>query len=206
MSSTSDVLHNVKSTMVDYHHDSAGARQKVQIAGTYTDLREAKEAAKSALYSLGYDRNFFEEYHVQDTDFSWPHSGNVLVYARAPTGEDFTVEIETVSNTLKQPWKTADRGSRVNQVLFYVLQSRIDYELEHAGVERISSIYGIYYSAEDADRAARNALLEENLSKEDFAEYEEFTNQPDWAFGDDVMVHAVGKNGVRFLVTVVKAG
>ena len=47
------------------------AIRKVEIVGTYTDLAEAKVAAKKAFFDLGYRADLFEEYLVKEGSSSW---------------------------------------------------------------------------------------------------------------------------------------
>jgi len=203
MVAQSEFLYNIKSTIVDFHHDPTGATQEVQIAGTYTNLLEAKAAAKLALTSLGYDRDCFQEYEVRSATEPWPYPDGVLVHARAPTGEEFTVEIETIPNTLSIV-DPVSGAKNVGQGLYYVVQSKINYALDRSGANRSSIIEGVYASEADAIEAARSMLLDDDVKKEDFAEYDEFAGQDDWPFGENVVIHAIGNSGENYTLAVLR--
>ena len=100
MSESNDTLYHVKSIVINFYTDPTDAIQKVEIVGTYTDLAEAKVAAKKAFFDLGYRADLFEEYLGKEGSSSWTFGDGTSVHSRAPTGEDFTVRIETIPNVL----------------------------------------------------------------------------------------------------------
>jgi len=71
MSESNNTLYHVKSIMINFYTDPTSATQKVEIAGTYTDLAEAKVAAKKAIFDLGYRADLFEEYLVKEGSSNW---------------------------------------------------------------------------------------------------------------------------------------
>lgn len=196
-----DVLYHIKSTSVDFQHDPSGTAQKVEIAGTYTDLAEAKEAAKVALFDLGYPRDSFETYQLKSDTPDWKFGDGVFVHALAKSGEDFKVGIETTPNTLNlQP---GSGTSRVKEKLFYVIQTTIFFNEDRSGRKRDVIMLGVYLSRTEANEIAKQCLLEPDLTKEIYFKYEEFTGQSDWQFGSAVVVHAVAHNGEHYLVGVI---
>ncbi|TID20774.1 hypothetical protein E2P81_ATG05402 [Venturia nashicola] len=209
MTSPSEALYTIKTTLKDLHHDSSGALQQVQIAGTYTDLTKAKEAAKNALYTLGYSNEDLTTYIVKDASNieSWSHGDGVLVHAAAPSGEQFSVCIETSPNTLNGNIHIDAESSKLNDKLTYVLQTTIHYDIDASGAKRETTIEGIYLSRPAAVESARKTLLEGDVvTKESFKEWDEFEAQEDWSWGEDVVVHAVAGNGQNFEVSVIEEG
>jgi len=96
----SDTLFHVKRTITDYHEDKSGATRMTDVLGTFTDLAAAKAAAHSALASEGYLKDDFELYEAKvETDpEEWKHGDGVLVFAKAPAGQEFEVRLDTKPN------------------------------------------------------------------------------------------------------------
>lgn len=197
---TTEMLYHVKLTMVDFKHDPTGALQKVDICGTYTDLEQAKTAAKNALIQSGYEESWFPVYDTRDTSKEWTHGDGVFVYAKAPEGETFTVSLETTPDTLGLK---GNADGKVEEKLFYVLQTSIHYDADRSGARRDTSIGGTYTSFDKAKDVAVTCLLDEDVTKDSFLEFDEYSGQEDWAYGEDVMVHAVGGEGENYLVAVI---
>lgn len=207
MSTPIETLYTIKTTLTDYHHDPSGALTQVQIAGTYTSLSEAKEAAKTALYTLGYSKEDVPTYEIKSPSAaeSWPYGDGVLVHAVAPSKEEFVVEIETLPNVLKI--NSDGNSSKVAEKLFYVLQTTIHYDVDASGAKRETTIEGIYLSRPDAIKAAKSTLLEPGVvEKKSFAKWDEYNGQKDWSFGENVFVHTVSDNGQNVEVSVVAGG
>ena len=64
---------------------------------------------------------------------------------------------------------------------------------------------GTYPTREEARKAARTVLLDSEVTKKDFADWDEFDDARDineWPFGEDVLVHAVAETGENFNVAV----
>ena len=85
---------------------------------TFTDLSAAKAAARSALASEGYLKDDFEVYEEKDTadPDEWKHGDGVIVYAKAPAGQEFDVRLDTKPNPLKLKGNAA---GEVEGVLHY---------------------------------------------------------------------------------------
>ncbi|KAF2471025.1 uncharacterized protein BDR25DRAFT_303577 [Lindgomyces ingoldianus] len=195
-----DMLYHIKRTLVDIKNDATGALQKVDIRGTYTDLSKAKAAAKNALLEEGYEKEWFTVYDVRQAPEDWKHGDGVFVFAKAPEGEMFKVALETTPNNLNLTGK----DGKVEEQLFHVLQTTIHYNTDRSGASRDTSLEGTFTDMEEAKAKALSCLLDEDVSKDSFAEFDEFTGQTDWAFGEDVMVHAVGVGGENYLVSIIR--
>jgi len=95
-----DTLYHVKRTITDFHSDPSGATRTTDILGTFTNLIAAKNAARSALASEGYLKDDFEVYEQKDEDGEgeWKHEDGVLIWAKAPKGQEFEVRLDTKPN------------------------------------------------------------------------------------------------------------
>ncbi len=197
-------LYHIKWTMTDFHKDPSGATQTVRICGTYTDLDAAKAAAQSFLKEKGFDKDWFTTFDVHDAvnGVCWKHGDGVMVYAVAPDGETFTIEIETTPNTLGL--RGNDEG-QVEEELYHVLQTTIFYDKDRSGACRETNVEGSWKSYNKARIAAAKVLLDEDVAKSDFVKYDENKGQDDWEYGEDVVVHAVGANGENILVSMLKS-
>jgi len=195
-------IYVIKRTEIDMKNDPTGARQLVSLRSTYVDLRAAKEASKTALFEEGYEREWFPTFDVRaDNADSWTHGDGVQVYAVAPEGEIFKVEIETVPN---RAGFTGDDNGKVVGDVWHVLQTTIHYNLDRSGAKRDTVVEGTYRTFDAAKQAALGALLDEDVTKESFEEYDENTGQEDWPFDEDTMVHAVGQGGENYLIQVLE--
>jgi len=86
-----------------------------------------------------------------------------------------------------------------------VLQTTIDYNKDTAGAIQNTEIEGTYLTRKEAYEAAKTALLDEEVTKNSFAEYEERTDpteKGEWPYGEEVWVHAVAETGENFNVAV----
>jgi len=205
MTTPADTLYTIKTTLKDLHRDPSGALQQVQIAGTYTSLPAAKEAAKTALYKLGYSKEDLPTYDVKTDAETWSFGDGVLVHAVAPSKEEFTVCIETSPNVLDI--HSNPTTSKVEEQLFYVLQTTIHYDVDASGAKRETTLEGIYTGRAIAITRSKETLLEPGVvERKSYAEWDEYWGQEDWSFGENVVVHAVADNGQNFEVSVVEGG
>lgn len=202
---TSENLYHVLLTSIDLKKDPSGAAQDVSIKATFTSLPSAKAFSRTLLTSLGYERDFFTTYdELGSYTGDWPHGDGVQVYAAVAESEILKVELKTAENKFGYQ---GDESGRVTRELWHVVQTTIHYNLDRSGAKRDSVIEGSYETAEQARQSARTALLDEDVRKEDFAEYDEFGGtQGDWTWGEDVVVHAVGQGGENYVVRVLQAG
>lgn len=61
----------------------------------------------------------------------------------------------------------------------------------------------MYLTRKDAKEFGKDILIDENVSKESFAEYDEKdVLKDDWPYGDDILIHAVSEIGENFKISV----
>ncbi|KAF2118608.1 hypothetical protein BDV96DRAFT_570264 [Lophiotrema nucula] len=175
----------------------------VTLPATFTNLKSAKEFASRLLEREGYDPDFFAVYAVNDDPADWTHGDGVVVYAEGPEKEVFTVEIETTQNTLALGVDDVNPEGRVQRQLYHVLQTMIEYNEDRSGGKRYAVVEATLKSHKDAMERALNVLLDgKEVTKDDFAEYDEFKNG-EGPFGSDAVVHAVKEGGQNILTSVV---
>ncbi|EKD14055.1 uncharacterized protein L3040_007942 [Drepanopeziza brunnea f. sp. 'multigermtubi'] len=197
----SDLLYHVKRTITNFADDKSGATRVVDVLGTFTDLAAAKLAANAGLASEGYVKDDFEVYEQKsETAFQkWKHADEVTVFARAPAGQEFEVCLDTKPNTGFE----GNVNGEVEGHLHYVLQTTIDYNNDRIGGIQTTEVEGTYPTRAQAFEAAKTILLDNEVKKSDFAEYDakdEFEGE--WPYGDECLVHAVGQTGENFKVLV----
>ena len=86
-----------------------------------------------------------------------------------------------------------------------VLQTRVDYNKDRAGKAQDTEIIGTYPTRAAAFAAARKALLDDDISKDWYAKYEDRIDDMDlseWPYGEEVIVHALTEHGENFIVAV----
>jgi hypothetical protein len=195
-------------TVIDYHTDTSGSTQTVFPLGTHTTIQAAKSFTFRALEDLGYIRNDFTAYADRGTSLPWEHGDGVLVYAKAPAGQEFLVGIDTKPNNENLP-AAADGSKRLvlpkGTHLHYVMQTKIDYNADRAGGIQSTEIEGTYIKRADAIEAAKRCLVDDEVQVSDYAQYDvrDTTDPPDdWPFGEDVFVHAVTQTGENYYVAV----
>jgi len=173
---------------------------KIALPETFTDLKAAKAEAKVLLAKEGYDVDFFDTYETKVDPLNWKYGDGVQVFAKAPSGEEFKVEIDTVKNS--EGLKSDDSG-KVLQPLHHVLQTIVEYHDDQSGAKRESIVEGTYADRRKACDRALRVLLDPDLTKEDYAEYDEYVDGTEKPFGPDVFVHAVKETGENLLVSVI---
>jgi outer membrane protein assembly factor BamB len=95
-----DLLYHVNRAIIDFAQDKSSATQTTDVFGTFTDLAATNAAARSALPSEGYLIDDFVEYEENDGTKEWKHADGVIVFAKAPAGQEFVVRLDTTSNAL----------------------------------------------------------------------------------------------------------
>lgn len=201
-----ELLFHTLLTVINYHTDTSGSTRTVFVLGTHTTLPAAKAFASKAIITLGYDPSDFEQYATRDTaEGEWKHGDGVLAYAKAPAGQEFIVSIDTTPNNENLP-EGADHTLKLPQKsehLHYVLQTKTDYNQDKSGAFQTTEIEGCYVRRVDALSAAKMTLAE--MDKQGFSQYDEQdsdSEQGQWPFGDDVIVHAVAETGENYQVSV----
>jgi len=198
----SEFLYHVKRTITEYDLDKSGATRITDVLGTFTDLTAAKLAARAGLASEGYIKDDFELLEVKEEVGSenWKHDDGVLVFAKAPAGQEFEVRLDTKPNVLHLK---GNESGEVEGFLHYVLQTTINYNNDRIGGIQTTEVEGTYPTRKAAYEAAHTALLDEEVTKKSFAEYDEKEKEEcEWPWGDDCFVHAVAETGENFLVFV----
>ncbi|RFU31269.1 hypothetical protein B7463_g5077, partial [Scytalidium lignicola] len=199
----SDVLYNVKRTIIDYMTDPSGATQITDVLATYTSLPAAKAFAYQCLDKAGYKKDDFDVWEEKDTAKAWKQPDGVLVYAKGASGVVIYVAIDTTPNV--NGFKGNDQGL-VETHLQYVVQTTIDYDADRSGERQTTSIEGVFGTRDAARKAAKTILLDksDDVTKESFAEYDEREEKDaEWSYGENSWVHAVGPTGDNYLVSVL---
>jgi len=196
----SEFLYHIKRTITDFAEDKSGATRTTDILGTFTDLNAAKSAAREGLASEGYIRGDFETLEVKEGTENWNHDDGVLVFAKAPAGQEFEIRLDTKSNVLHLK---GNESGEVEGFLHYVLQTTINYNNDRIGGIQTIEVEGTYPTRKAAYEAAKTALLGQEITKESFAQYDEKESMTgEWPYGDECFVHAVAETGENFLVQV----
>ncbi|KAK3312643.1 hypothetical protein B0H66DRAFT_378376 [Apodospora peruviana] len=201
-----DQLYHTTLTVIDYHTDTSGSTRNVYVLGTHTTLMAAKEFSIKALHALHYEPDDFESYAVKtpENSESWSYGDGVIVFAKAPAGQEFLVGIDTKPNTESLPAGREEvpilpKGCTH---LHYVMQNTTDYNQDKSGAYQSSEIEGCYVHRKDAIDAAKALLA---ADKGEFAQYDErdsIEEKGQWPFGEDVVVHAVAETGENYSVAV----
>ncbi|KAH6673282.1 hypothetical protein B0J14DRAFT_668145 [Halenospora varia] len=195
-----EFLYHVKRTITDFHEDKSGATRTTDILNTFTNLQAAKSAAHAALVSEGFVKDDFEVYEENNGQEGWSHGDGAVVFAKAPAGQEFEVRLDTKPNTMKLK---GNASGEVDGVLHYVLQTTINYNNDRIGGIQTTEIVGTYPTRKAAYEAAHTALLDEEVKKESFAEYDEKEQfDGEWPYGENCFVHAVADTGENFNVFV----
>lgn len=198
----------------DNEHQGPGSRVIYPLA-SHATLDAAKAFALKALPLLGYSHfNFESVYERQSRDTAEESStlleDGIMVHARRPGAHDFLVSIITAPNNEKLPAKADGHGdlalpSGISH-LYYIMQTRIDYNADRTGAFQDTTIEGTYVRKADAVAAAKKCLISDEKDKGDFEVYEErdgYKIGEDWPYGEEVLVHAVAGTGENFEVAVM---
>lgn len=211
---TPDTLFHTLLTVIDYHTDPSGGTRSTWVLGSHTDLPAAKAFAKKSLASLGYNRDDFKTYEeapsagaptpeITATKMKdWTHGDGYIVWAQAPAGQVFEVNIDAKTNDENLPASedgTPELPQGVDH-LHYVMQTRIDYNKDRTGAEQETGVEGSYVKRADAMIAAKGLLLKGDF--EEYDERDENDGKGEWEFGEDVVVHAVKGDGENFDIAV----
>ncbi|KAH8651287.1 hypothetical protein BX600DRAFT_101110 [Xylariales sp. PMI_506] len=174
----------------------------VALPATFTSLEAAKAEAEAVSLKDGYEPSLFAVYEVKDKQHEWKHGDGTIVYGEGLSGEVFKVEIDTVSNTARIE---GDGAQRINRPLYHVLQTTVHYNEDRSGSLRDSAVESTHTVRRLAEAKALVILLDQDVTKEDFVEYDEFSDGTESPFGPDVVVHAVMEGGENILVSVIAA-
>jgi hypothetical protein len=97
----SELLYHVNRTIIDLARDKSGATQTTDVFSTFTRLAAAKAAARSVLPSEGYSKEDFTQYEENDGTKEWIYREGGMVFAKALSGEEFHVYLDTKPNLLR---------------------------------------------------------------------------------------------------------
>ena len=201
-----DSLYHTSLVVNEHGVETTSVIPKYYVIGTHATVESAKKFALSVLPNLGYEKSDFADYEERPRDVEeWSRGEGVVVYAKAAPGQEFKVIIDTKDNSGKLRASSAD-GSMVLPSgvdhLNYLVQTTIDYRADR---KASNEIQGAYVAREDALKAAKGLLLVEGTKESDYAEFDSRENldEPkDWAYGDDVLVHAVEETGENYLISL----
>ncbi|KAH8904160.1 hypothetical protein BR93DRAFT_171032 [Coniochaeta sp. PMI_546] len=200
-----DQLYHTLLTVVDFHDDTSGYTRSTFPLGTHVSLPAAKEFAAHALEKLNYKPDDFAEYAVRtpSTAEDWKYGDGVIVYAKAPAGQEFQVRLDTTTNTENLPAGGPGETPKLptgSAHLHYVIQTRVDYDQDRSGGLQTTEIEGVYVHRRDALEAAKQML---SGDRSEFAQYDEQKELGEqWPFGVDVVVHAVAQTGQNYTIAV----
>lgn len=182
--------------------------ERIRVCGTYTVLKAAKTAARTALFDAGFEREWFTEYEMDEKHYGSERqmetSGSV-VHAVAPDGTTFDVFIRITLNAGN--FMPEYGGEMIRRELYHLLQTTVIYSQTDPAGKRQTDVEGSFGTFEDAKRAASTVLLseEDGITRDSFAEYSEAgPGEKDCGYTEDVVVHAVAENGENYLVRVMK--
>ena len=202
-----ELLFHTVLIVVDYHTDTSGSTRSVYILGTHTSLTAAKDFSQKALHTLNYEPEDFAEYAARSTfpkDQEWRYGDGIMVYAKAPAGQEFHVGIDTKPNTESLPSGPNNKPllPRDNTHLHYVMQNKTDYNQDKSGAYQSTEIEGCYVHRGDAITAAKNLLAGDRAEFAQYDERDSVGEEGQWPFGEDVVVHAVAETGENYTVAV----
>ncbi|KAJ6436534.1 endonuclease/reverse transcriptase [Purpureocillium lavendulum] len=226
-------------TIVDLHRDPSGSTRSYYVLSTRGTFCAAQAYSAVSLRRIGFRDEDFAQLDVRpaaaeagsEEAAQWPHGEGVLVYARAVSGEEFLLSINTTPNNDALRLNSHHHGGTSTgtgtsgaeqgedegtlrlpdgaQFLHYVLQTTIDYNADRSGSAQAADIEGAYVHRADAWTAAHRCLLagdeDEDSARSRFAEYDSRGDAGfigEWPFDEDTAVHAVAETGQNFTVAV----
>ncbi|KAL6244448.1 hypothetical protein RBB50_008690 [Rhinocladiella similis] len=204
----SDSLYHILFSVSHNPKDVNEEVEKLRVCGTFTNLQAAKAQAHKTLFEAGYEREWFTEYDTQREEFvehSIKRRTGLCVYAVAPDKTVFRISVATTPNV--QGFKAIGEDHKVHFDLYHVVQTNVEYSEDDSGQARDTNVEGSFKTYEEARKFASQVLLapEDGVTKESFEQYDEAgPGEKDCGFGENVIVHAVGKNGENILVSVLK--
>jgi len=169
---TAELLFHTTLTVIDYNADTSGSTRTVYVLATHTTLEAAKGSASTALQGLQYAPEDFALYDIHEPGRDWSHGDGVVVFAKLHAGQEFIVSLDTKPNDaglLSGP-KGAVVLPKGAERLYYVLQTKVDYNQGRSGAAQTAEIEGCYVRLEDAVAAARACLAED---RDEYAQYDE---------------------------------
>ncbi|KIW03921.1 uncharacterized protein PV09_04762 [Verruconis gallopava] len=191
----------VKRTFYDEKPHGLEPEYKIALPATFVDLKAAKAFAKEVLKQEGYDVDLLPVYEVNNDPSNWKHGDGVIVYAKGPEGELLEVSIDTIANT--SGLKAEEQTGRLPKPLFHVVQTIVDYNEDRSGAKRTCMVEATFDTEKAAIEYGLTVLLDEDTTKSDFVQYEEYKDGNQSGFGQDIIVHAIKEGGQNFFVSVL---
>jgi hypothetical protein len=188
MADIPELLYHTTLVVYDGSRDPANCARSAYVLGTHTTLPAAKAFSATALQGMGYEPSDFDEYHVKDPSKEWPYDDGVIVYAKAPAGQEFAVGLDTTPNDQGFAAGGPDGTLNLSGVtdgdparhLHYVLQTKVDYDQDRCRGEafpindnstfKTTEIQGCFLHRADAIKAAKACL---KTTGYEFAQYDE---------------------------------
>lgn len=200
-----ELLYHTTLVVYDGSRDPSNRSRSASVLGTHTTLAAARAFSAKALQGLGYQTSDFSQYDVHDgvAPEDWTHGDGVVVYAKAPAGQEFAVGLHTTPNdqefasgvpsgTLRLSGSggggsSGNHGKDDNDSapqLHYVLQTEVDYDQVNSSFSsadfKTTEIEGCFLRCADAIAATKRCLRN---TGEEFAQYDERDNLD---FAEDV--------------------
>ena len=198
------LLFHVVLTSSHFHKDVNSTVQAVRVCGTYTSLRAATIFAHRCLFDAGYEAEWFASFTSRKSTNHEAPEDEAVVCTTGPDGEEFTVSIKSDANLFNLQPGIAER---VETPLYHVIETLVHYLEDQSGQTRETRVKASFPSYDDARKyALTSVMINEDLSyKTEFEVYEEAQpGEVDCGYGENVIVHAVGQDGMNFLVSVLK--
>uniref|UniRef100_A0A8H7K7Y9 Uncharacterized protein n=1 Tax=Bionectria ochroleuca TaxID=29856 RepID=A0A8H7K7Y9_BIOOC len=202
-----EFLYHTCLTVDEHNVQTLGDIPRLYVLGSHGTVKAAKEFALGALGTLGYEEADFAVYQTRPPGVEeWEHGSGIIVYAKAPAGQEFFVRIDTKLSIEDLP--ASPDGSlllpRGTDHLHFIIQTQINYSANRAVS---SEIQGAHLKRNDALEAAIWCLLEGSAdSKIDCAQFEvnqDLEPKEDWPIGEDVLIHAVTHTGENRLISLI---
>lgn len=191
-----ELLYHTTLVVYDGSRDPTNRARSAFVLGTHTSLAAAKAFSTTALQGLDYTPSDFLEYHVKKTSAStspedeWTFGDGVVVYAKAFSGQEFAVGLDTTPND--QHFAGAADGTLLLKGIadghnpahhiHYVLQTKVDYDQDRCralpgsndmSAFKSTEIQGCFLHQKEAIKAAKQCL---KLTGNEFAQYDERDN------------------------------
>ena len=129
------LLYHVRRTLIDFSQDPSGTTQTTDILNTFTNLNATKSAARTALFSQGYAKDYFTKYEENNRTQEWKHGDGVMVFAQGPSGREFYISLDTTPNIF---FFQGNASGEVEGVLYYNKYTSL-FAIEGRGITGLQS-------------------------------------------------------------------
>jgi hypothetical protein len=166
------LFHSTLEVVDEHRAGGFDGTHQVFVLGTYGSLDAARKFSSGAFEALGYKSDDFTIYEVHAPGRDWPYGDGILVFAQAPSGQQFKIGIYTTFN--EENLAVNPDGVLLlptgTDHLHYVLQTTVDYNQDRSGAVQSTDIIGTFLVRKTALNAALTCLQED---KDRFVQYEE---------------------------------